>query len=102
MNVPRSIVAALACAASLVFVPSGADAQERIRIEGWVQWIAGNRMQLMTYSDSVAVDLKEADQSAYRALRERDRVVVDGVVSTDRRRVIAHQLWRIDGGTEAP
>jgi hypothetical protein len=115
----RSIVRVLLCAGFLALSAEGLDAQERVRVEGWVQWIGGaNRMQVMTYGGSIAVDgrrtvmpfggtvtvdLKDADQSSYQALRERDRVIVDGVISSDRRRVMAREIWRIgDSETEAP
>jgi hypothetical protein len=116
----RSIVRVLLCAGFLALSAEALDAQERVRVEGWVQWIGGaNRMQVMTYGGSIAVDgsrrqvmpfggtvtvdLKDADQSSYQALRERDRVIVDGVISTDRRRVMAREIWRIGGSeTEAP
>jgi len=75
-----------------------ASAQPLIRVVGTVQWIAGDRMQVMTDSGApVLVDLKEADQSEYRGLRPRDWVLIDGVLSPDRRRVIAREIWRDDG-----
>jgi hypothetical protein len=55
-------------------------------------------MQVMTDGgSSIAVDLMEADQSTYRGLRSGDRVLIDGVVSSDRRRVIALEIWRDSG-----
>ncbi len=72
-----------------------AQAQRPVRFAGSVQWIAGTRMQLMLDSGaSVAVDLTEADQSSYQGLSNGDLVVVDGVVSSDRRRIVAYELWR--------
>jgi hypothetical protein len=74
------------------------EAQELVRFFGSVQWIAGTRMQVMTDSGaSVAVDLTQADQSSYQALRSGDLVVVDGVPSADRRRIVAGGLWRESG-----
>jgi hypothetical protein len=74
------------------------EAQELIRVFGSVQWIAGTRMQVMTDSGaSVAVDLTQADQSSYQALRNGDLVAVDGVLSADRRRIVARGLWRESG-----
>jgi hypothetical protein len=74
------------------------EAQEPVRFFGSVQWIAGTRMQVMTDSGaSIAVDLTQADQSSYQALRGGDAVMVDGVLSDDRRRIVARQLWRESG-----
>jgi hypothetical protein len=75
-----------------------ADAQQPARIYGSVQWIAGDRMQVMTDgATSVSVDLGQADQSSYRDLRNGDWVTVGGVISPDRRRLIARDIWRDNG-----
>lgn len=82
------------------------EAQELVRLSGWVQWIAATKMQVKTVSGaSVAVDLTRVDQSSYQALRGGEVVVVDGVVSDDRQRVVAHEIWRDRGqgsGTQSP
>ena len=79
------------------------EAQERIRIFGTVQWIASSTMQVMTPSGtSVAIDLTDADQSSYRVLRYGEPVVIDGVVSSDRRRVVAQEIWRDESGSQGP
>jgi hypothetical protein len=84
-------------AALLLFVAAPATAQA-VRLVGAVQWVAGVKMQVMTDGgSSIAVDLMEADQSTYRGLRSGDRVLIDGVVSSDRRRVIALEIWRDSG-----
>jgi hypothetical protein len=49
---------------------------------------------------SIAIDLVQADQSTYRGLRTGDRVLIDGVLSADRRRVIARDIWRDNGRSE--
>jgi hypothetical protein len=68
------------------------------RVVGQVQWVAGNRMQVLTEDGtSFAIDLTEADQESYRALRLGDWVVVDGYVSSDRRRIVAREIWRDNG-----
>ena len=81
------------------------QAQEPVRLAGWVQWAAATRMQVMTESAvSVAVDLTQADQASYQALRNGERVVVDGVVSSDRRRIV-RKIWRDSGrgsSTQSP
>ena len=87
----------------LLALVEGAEAQEGLRLFGWVQWISSTSMQVMTASGtSVAVDLREVDQSSYRALRYGETVVVDGVVSPDRRRVVAREIWRDQLAVEAP
>lgn len=93
----RSVAAILLCAGLLALGVEALEAQQRIRLAGWVQWIGGARMQVMTDGGTVAVDLREADQSSYQSLRAGERVIVDGVVATDRSRVIAREIWR-DGG----
>jgi hypothetical protein len=81
---------------ALAVVPP--EAQELVRIAGTVQWIAGTRMQVMTETGaSIAVDLTQADQSSFQPLRNGDAVVVDGVVTADRRRVVAREIWRDSG-----
>ncbi|HEY7363035.1 MAG TPA: hypothetical protein VIE37_02925 [Methylomirabilota bacterium] len=97
MIAARSAVAVLVCAGLLLSGGEALDAQQRIRLVGWVQWIGGTRMQVMTDGGTVAVDLQEADQGSYQGLRSGERIVVDGVVATDRSRVIAREIWR-DGG----
>ena len=75
-----------------------ARAQPPVRVQGAVQWVSANRMAIMTEAGaSVVVDLMQADQSTYRALRTGDWVLVDGTLSGDRRSVIARDIWRDNG-----
>ena len=93
MNASR--VAAGLLGLLLVLTPRTLGAQALVRVVGQVQWIAAARMQVMTDAgDSIAVDLTEADQSSYRGLRSGDWVVVDGVISSEERRIIAQAIWR--------
>jgi hypothetical protein len=94
LAVRSTVVAVLIGAGLLAPGPGGLDAQERIRLAGWVQWVGGTRMQVMTEAGTVAVDLREANQGSYQGLRPGERVVVDGVVASDRSRVMAHDIWR--------
>ena len=88
----------LPAALLLTLAPAAAEAQRNVRFVGSVQWIAGNSMQVMTDSGaSVVIDLTQADQSSYRGLRTGDAVVVDGYLSSDRRRIVAEELWRDSG-----
>ena len=102
----RSTAGILVCAGLLAFGVNALEAQERIRLTGGVQWIGGTRMQVMTDGGAaVAIDLREADQTSYQALRAGERVVVDGVVASDRSRVIARDIRRGAGdgnGVQSP
>jgi hypothetical protein len=91
----RSTVIALLCVGVLVVRPAAADAQEPVRVSGVVQWVSGMAIQVMTGAGTVAVDIREADQSAYRGLRT-------GVVSSDGRRVIAYSIRRSGESVESP
>jgi hypothetical protein len=96
---PRSAAIALLGAAALVLaVVMPVEAQQMLRIVGAIQWVAGSRMQVLADGGaSVAVDLTEADQASYQGLRNGDWVVVDGVWSSDRRRIVAYEIWRDSG-----
>jgi hypothetical protein len=100
----RTAVRALLGVALLLGLAAGQpEAQERVRLFGTVQWIASTTMQVMTTSGlSVAVDLTQADQSSYQGVRNGETVVIDGVVSSDRRRVVAREIVRNQGTIEAP
>jgi hypothetical protein len=74
------------------------EAQALLRFLGEVQWVAGARMQVITDGGaSIAIDLTEADQSSYQGLRGGEMVVVDGFLSSDRRRIVAREIWRDSG-----
>ena len=95
-----ALLGGLLCVWLLFCLASPLHAQEA-RLVGQVQWIAGNRMQVLTADGtSFAIDLTEADQDSYRALRFGDWVVVDGYVSSDRRRIVAREIWRDNGRGE--
>ena len=89
----------VASAALLVLLTAlPAPAESPVRIVGAVQWVSANKMAVMTEAgDSIVVDLKEADQSTDRALRNGDWVLVDGTLSRDRRHVVARDIWRDNG-----
>jgi len=93
----RRAMTLIATLALVVSAAAPASAQT-VRLVGTVQWVAGVKMQVMTDGgSSIAVDLKEADQSSYRGLRSGDWVLVDGVMASDRRQVIALEIWRDNG-----
>jgi hypothetical protein len=91
----RSFLAAVLALALAVTAP---DAQGMIRLSGVVQWVTATRMQMITDDGgSVNIDLSRADQASYQALRNGDRVIVDGVLASDRRHVVASEIWRDSG-----
>ena len=72
-----------------------AFAQQRIVIDGSVQWIDGSKMQVMADSGySINVSLDRIAQDDYNSIRGGDRVRVYGLVPPDRRRVIAERIER--------
>jgi hypothetical protein len=81
-------------------------AQPAVRVVGAVQWVSATSMAVMTdRGDSIAIDLRDADQSTYRGLRTGDRVLIDGMLAPNRRHVIARDVWRDDNRgawTQAP
>ncbi len=96
-----AVVLSLALAGAL----APALAQGRyLRLDGWVQWIASDRMQLiLDNGQSVAIELNQVPQDQYRALAQRDRVAVIGVPSSDNRRLLATSVTRVDvWGSQAP
>jgi hypothetical protein len=96
--VRKSVKATLLGVVLLLLAPQALGAQPLVRVVGQIQWIAADRMQMVTEGgESIAVDLTEADQSSYRGLRNGDWVVIDGVISSDRRRIIAQEIWRDSG-----
>ena len=100
----RSAAGVLVFVVLLTLDVTAPDAQERVRIDGRVQWVAGTRMQVMTGGGSVAVDLRRVDQAAHRGLRAGERVSVDGVIADDRGSIVARQIWRVADqvGGQAP
>ena len=90
------IVAAAALSVLVMALP--AAAQSPVRIVGEVQWVSANRLAMMTEAgDSIVVDLMQAEQASYRALRMGDWVLVDGTLSRDRRHMVARDIWRDNG-----
>ena len=86
--------------------PVATSAQQRMNVHGWVQWISGTRMQVTTDDGlSLAVDLNRIDQRAYQGLKNGDGVTVNGVVASDRSRLMAQGIWpdsSLRGPAEAP
>jgi len=83
--------------------PASADSQRYLRLDGRVQWIAGQTMILATNTDlmgsyvpqalwSVRVDLRRVPQAEYDALAQGDFITVTGVLSDDNRLLIGASI----------
>ena len=81
---------------ALAFAPALAQ-PHYIRLTGWVQWIAGEKLMLVLDDGSgiVPVDLARVPLDEYRTLSQRDQVMVTGVVSEDNRGVFGASIHRI-------
>ena len=80
---------------ALAFAPALAQ-PHYVRLTGWVQWIAGQKLMLVLDDGSgVPVDLARVPLDEYRTLTQRDQVVVTGVVSEDNRGVFGASIHRI-------
>src|SRR5262245_66692687 len=80
-----------------VIAPGAAQAQRYMQVEGWVQWVAADRMQLVLDNGlSISVDLTRVPQGQYQGLGpgQRDRVAVVGYIAPDNRRLIATSVTR--------
>ena len=64
--------------------PDLSGAQDNRRgfwVHGYVQWIAGSKLMLLTDSGAqVALDISELDQRAYQALEQGEGITVAGVI----------------------
>jgi len=86
---------------------ASADSQQSdLRLEGRVQWIAGQTMILTTNTDlmgsyvpqapwSVRVDLTRVPQDEYGTLAQGDFVAVTGLLSEDNRLVVGASIERL-------
>jgi hypothetical protein len=87
----RQLLTALVLALLVLGVSAPGETQQRqVQMNGRVQWIAGQTLMLMLDGGgSVNVDLSGVPLDDYTKLRERDRVVVHGVLADDNRQVVA-------------
>ena len=88
----KGLLAAALAGVVMLSVVGSAYSQERyLRLEGHVQWIAGQTMILATNTDgmdsyvpralwSVRVDLREVPQDEYDTLTQGDFVIVTGIL----------------------
>jgi hypothetical protein len=86
----------LVTTALLVGVVAPAGAQERpVRLDGRVQWIAGQAMTLqLDTGGSVSVDLVRVPQDQYAVLAPNEHVTVIGVVTAGGRRIAGTAILR--------
>src|SRR5262245_19716778 len=90
-RVMRSVAASVLLL--LVLGVCSAGAQERIVVQGVVQWVAGTRLVMMADNGiSLRVDLMRADQTSYTGLHAGDRIVVVGTVAPERDRLVAESI----------
>ena len=82
--------------ALLLVAATTAAAQDRpVRIEGRVAWIAGQDLVIVPDGNpSIKVDLRQLPQDQHAKLREGDRIVVMGVPTNERDRVVAAAIER--------
>ena len=75
---PRAwVLGLLVC---LAINPTPGNGQERFRVHGYIQWIAGDAMQLQTDGGaSISLDLTQVDQGSYQGLSNGNGVTVTGV-----------------------
>jgi len=65
----------------LAINPAPSNGQERFRIHGYIQWIAGDALQLQTDGGaSISLDLSQVDQGSYQGLANGRGVTVTGVL----------------------
>ncbi len=89
----RLVVLAVAL---LLALPAASAAETRyVRLEGRVQWVAGNVLSLaVNEGPSVGIDLVRVPQSDYGGLVQGDWVIVRGQLSDDYRRVLGTSIQR--------
>lgn len=95
----RCLVAVVVSLVLFGAVAPGAPQDKVVRLEGRVQWIAGEKMMLIPDSGAlpIEVDIKQVPLDNYRTLTQGDPVVVSGVVSRDGRKVIATSVQPAGG-----
>lgn len=93
----------------LLGLVGSASSQERcLRLEGHVQWIAGQTMILATNTDAtdshiprslwtIRVDLRAVPQDEYAVLAQGDLVTVTGVLSDDNSWLVGTSIERPEG-----
>ena len=95
----RCLVAVVASLVLFGAVAPGAAQDKIVRLQGRVQWIAGEKMMLIPDNGGlpIEIDIKQVPQDDYRTLAEGDPVAVSGVVSPDGRKLIATSIQPAGG-----
>ena len=95
----RCLVAIVASLVLFGAVAPGASPDQVVRLQGRVQWIAGEKMMLIPDNGAlpIEIDIKQVPQDNYRTLTEGDPVVVSGAVSRDGRKLIATSVQPAGG-----
>jgi hypothetical protein len=82
-------------AVSIMLPSSPASAQDEVRFQARVSWIAGETMVVSTDdTPSVRVDLRHVDQDEYQRLTTGEFVIVTGTIAGDANRVFATSIER--------
>jgi len=106
LNFVRAVLRRLVvfAVALLLALPAASAAETRyVRLEGRVQWVAGNVLSLaVNEGPSVGIDLVRVPQSDYGGLVQGDWVIVRGQLSDDYRRVLGTSIQRGYPSVEAP
>ena len=107
LNFVRAVLRRLVAfaVALLLALPAASAAETRyVRLEGRVQWVAGNVLSLaVNEGPSVGIDLVRVPQSDYGGLVQGDWVIVRGQLSDDYRRVLGTSIQRgYPSGVQAP
>ena len=95
----RCLVAVVASLVLFGAVAPGTAQDKVVRLQGRVQWIAGEKMMLIPDNGGlpIEIDIKQVPQDEYRTLAEGDPVAVSGVVSPDGRKLIATSIQPAGG-----
>lgn len=95
----RYLIAVVVSLVLVAAVAPGAAQDKVVRLQGRVQWIAGEKMMLIPDDGSLPfeVDIKQVPLDNYRTLTQGDPVIVSGVVSRDGRKVIATSVQPAGG-----
>ena len=106
LNFVRAVLRRLVvfAVALLLALPAASAAETRyVRLEGRVQWVAGNVLSLaVNEGPSVGIDLVRVPQSDYGGLVQGDWVIVRGQLSDDYRRVLGASIQRGYPSVQAP
>ena len=95
----RCLVAVVVSVVLFWAVAPGAAQDKIVRLQGRVQWIAGQKMMLIPDDGGlpIEIDIQQVPQDDYRTLAEGDPVAVSGVVSPDGRKLIATSIQPAGG-----